>query len=116
MNCDQKDVGVASELVDKIASDLKRGEEFDLSVPVALREVLRNFVSLYTDGAEMHNGVEGLPNTTAQLVKLGVCYTKGNFVYLHDAISNAAKENELKRDRLLEKLKRHPANKHLNWD
>ncbi len=106
-----------SDLIARIVNDIESNSGmYELNVPQQLREVFKTFVSLYTDGAEMYRGVEGLPKTTAQLVNLGVCYIEGNFVYLHKAISDAHKEKLLKRDRLLEKLKRHPANKHLDVD
>lgn len=114
MEYQYSDNEVVSDLIASIVTEIKNGETDFLNVPPPLREVLRNFANLYTDGVEMHNGVDGLPNTTAKLVKLGVCYIKGNFVYLHQAVCDAVKEKNLKRERLLERLKQHPANKNVD--
>ncbi|MDP2566389.1 hypothetical protein [Pseudoalteromonas marina] len=106
----------ASDLIASIVTGVNTNTDYLSNVPERLRELLKNFMDLYIEGAEMFAGVEGLPKTTAKLVELGVCYIEGNFVYLHPAICDAVIEKNLRRDRLLEKLKNHPANAHLDLD
>lgn len=92
-------------LITNIADAVKNHEDYTVFVEEKLRYTLRAFIGLTDGKTEMVLGVEGLPDTTTKLINLGICYTRGKYVYLNRDIYNAIQDKNRNFDELLKKLR-----------
>lgn len=93
-----------NELVSCIVASIKSNNDYTLCVKEPLRYVLKACSSAVKGRGKMERGLEGLPKDSAKLVKMGVFYIDGNYVYVHREIHIALQEKERAFNEMLKRL------------
>jgi hypothetical protein len=95
---------IDNELVKCIVASIKDDKDYGLCVHESLRYVLKACATAVKGRGKMELGLEGLPKDSAKLVKMGVFYIEGDYVYAHRGIYDALQKKERKFEEMLKRL------------